>query len=122
MSLQKHNPKNNNLSLRERICELQDWIKQEVDIKLRAANYSLSTELYDLSLPGYFSRHNEWIPKGDYLGDSASYARKKRDFWRNGLSEIEIKKFQLYTQDYARFSVEILRVEIEELEKICAHK
>jgi hypothetical protein len=91
--------------------------KEDAGIKLRAANYYLATELYDLTLPGYFSRHNEWIPRGDHLGNSARYARKKRNFWQNGLSETEIKKFQLYSQDYARFSVVELREEIEVLKR-----
>lgn len=115
--LPKHKPERANLSLRERITELQDYLRQEIEIKIRAANYHLATELYDLTLPGYFSRHNEWIPRSDYLHLSSRYARMQRGCWLNGLSVAEVKKFELCSQDYARFSIEELKQEIEILKR-----
>lgn len=31
-------------------------------IRFLAAQYYLQTELYDLTLPGFWSEHGEWIP------------------------------------------------------------
>lgn len=121
-NLQKHKPERANLSLRERISELQDYLRQEIEIKIRAANYHLATELYDLTLPGYISPHNEWIPRGDYLSDSARHARKQRDYWTEGFSAVDMEKFQVYSKDYARFSIEELKQEIEGLNNILRPK
>lgn len=116
--LPKHKPENDDLSLYERIELLQDWISEDAEIKLRAANYCFRTELYDLTLPGYVSSHNEWMPRGDYLSDSARHARKQRKYWADSFSAVDMEKFQIYSKDYARFSVEELKQEIEELNNI----
>lgn len=117
-NLQKHKPERANLPLRERITELQDWLREEAEIKIRAANYHLATELYDLTLPGYISPHNEWIPRGDYLSDSMRYAKQQRDYWLEGLSAGDRERFRVYNEDYARFSIEELKQEIEGLNSI----
>lgn len=111
------NAENSSSSLREKICELQEWVKNETHIRLRAASYYLNTELYDLSLPGCFSRHDEWIPRSDYLSQSRRNATKERQHQTNDLSPAEIKKFKIYSQDYARFSVKKLEEEVEVLKR-----
>ena len=42
-----------------------DILREENHIRLLAAEYHLRTELYDLTLPGFWSNNNEWIPRGD---------------------------------------------------------
>lgn len=118
MILQKYKPENKDLFLRERIGLLQDSLKEDAKIRLRAAKYHLNTELYNLTLPGYFSRHNEWIPRGDFLSSSRRNAVREREYQIDDLSTAEIKKFQLYSQDYARLSVEEIGDEIEGLNRI----
>lgn len=118
MILPKHKPENDDLSLYKRVELLQDWVKQEIEIKIRAANYCLETELYDLTLPGHVSSHNEWIPRAEYLATSSRYASHQKKFQSEGLSNAEYQKFELYIQDYAQLSVEELKQEIEELSKI----
>lgn len=108
-------------TLREKMDHLYEWTKQEAQIKLNAANYQLACELYDLTLPGYTSKHGEWIPRGEYLSDSSRYANKARKYWIEGLSANDKKKFQHYLGEYARYSVEELKRVVEDLINfICA--
>lgn len=102
-------------TLREKMDHLYEWTKQEAQIKLNAANYQLACELYDLKLPGYVSKHGEWIPRGDYLFFSANHARRERSYWSEGLSAADKKKLQHYLGEYARYSVEELRRMVEDL-------
>lgn len=85
-------------------------------IRLLAAEYHLKTELHDLTLPGYWSNHNEWIPMGDYLSFSARFANQQRRYATNGLSPESFKKFQTFGREYARFSLERLKEEIKYLQ------
>lgn len=50
--------------------------------------------------------------------DSSRYARRERGYWMEGLSSVDIEKFQVYSKDYARLSVDQLRQEIEGLNNI----
>lgn len=102
-------------TLREKMGHLYEWTKQEARIRLNAANYQLACELYDLTLPGYASKHGEWIPRGDSLFLSANHARRQRSYWSEGLSAADKKKFQHHLGEYARYSVEELRRAIEDL-------
>ena len=107
----------NSLDLNGLIPLMEKEIKKDKAIKLRAAKYYLETELYDLTLPGFWSNHNEWIPRGDFLNDSSKFARKQRQIAISGLSPDEKNKLQFFTQEYARFSIDRLKDEIEYLEK-----
>lgn len=96
----------------------EEVIRADFHIRWIAANYHLKTELYDLTLPGFWSKHEEWIPRGDYLGDSAKFASRYRKEATTGFGREEIKKFQQYTKEYARFSLEELKRESERLENL----
>ena len=90
-----------------------DRLREDNHIRLFAAEYHLRTELYDLTLPGYWSDHNGWIPRGDYLSFSAEFANRQRRYATEGLSPEDFKKFQIFTQEYSRFSLDKLKEEIK---------
>lgn len=85
---------------------------------LAVAKYYLETELYDLTLPGYLSNHNEWIPRSDYLGVSARNARRVA---RELLTGYPAEEIQAAKQVYARFSIERLKEEIKCLQALITH-
>lgn len=103
----------NTLNLQETIALLKEQIAQDKAIRLRAAEYHLATELYDLALPGYWSKHNEWIPNRDQLTFSSQNAIRARKRATNGFSAEDLEKFNIYSQEYARFSIERLEEEIK---------
>lgn len=91
-------------------------MREDNHIRLLAAQYYLKTELYDLTLPGFWSNHNEWIPRGDYLSDSARFANQQRRRITTGFSQENMGKFQVFSQEYSRFSLERLKEEIKRLQ------
>lgn len=89
----------------------------ETKIRIRAASYHLETELFDLTLPGTYVG-DVWMPKPQYIKESQKYAREKMTLCKSGLSSDEMKKFQLYMKEYASYSVDRLKFEVEELKKM----
>jgi len=111
----------NTLNLENLIALLTEEIKKDRTIRLRAAEYYLATERYDLTLPGYLSENDEWIPRGEYLSDSNKNAMLEKKRLTSGFSAEDLEKFNIYSQEYARFSIERLEEEIRGLQDFITH-
>jgi hypothetical protein len=85
------------------------------NLLLSAAQCQLDNEMYDLSLPGFPSRHGEWIPRSDWIGVSSKNARLNIRRYSSGF---ERNEWMDAYKGYARYSIERLEQEIAALKSL----